>query len=464
MYGGYSMLRRILAGCIAAVLTLSLTACSSGDTESVRAGQRDTNPDKGLAVMGETVKYDPNHLVNDGELVSLDWWVWDKPELFGKFAEAYEKIHPNVTINMINNPWNGYWTKLPLSLQKGQKGPTIFNLHNSYQDLILNYMAPYDVPMEELEKDFPTSKSHDIGGKVYYTDYGLMTSAIYYNKDMWMAAGLTDEDIPKTWEEFAKVAQKLTIRDNNKLVQAGFNFNNEFHNMMTGLHYQYGQNLFEENGKDVTLSNEAAIKSAQMLLDFYEKDQVGDKDFGTDSSQSFGQGQSAMVYKWGHFYGYMSSNYPDIKYGTFEIPTIDGNPYAYDRYNGESTPGINKNASPAQMETAQDFIRFFLANTDLQKELCLNYSLIPANNALKEDPKLNENPAVQAVSGNIERYCWPGPMPSTIENNLKVAGEDILYNGKEIAKALKTAEDIVNVDLANQDFTSTESLYKYYKK
>lgn len=160
----------------------------------------------------------------------------------------------------------------------------------------------------------------------------------------------------------------------------------------------------------------------------------------------------------------MSSNYPDIEYGSFEIPTVDGDPYAFDRYNGESTPGINKNATEAQLEVAQDFIKFYMANSDLQKELCLNYSLIPANNALSDDADLNKNPAVQAVSENIDRYCWPGPMPSTVENNLKIAGEDIFYNGKSIEDTLQTAEDIVNVDLANQDFTSAESLYKYYKK
>ena len=65
------------------------------------------------------VTYDPNHLVNDGKPVELDWWLWDAPELFGSIAKEYEKIHPNVKINIINNPWDGFWTKLPLALQKG---------------------------------------------------------------------------------------------------------------------------------------------------------------------------------------------------------------------------------------------------------------------------------------------------------------------------------------------------------
>ena len=54
-------------------------------------------------------------------------------------------------------------------------------------------------------------------------------------------------------------------------------------------------------------------------------------------------------------------------------------------------------------------------------------------------------------------------MPATLETNLKIAGEDILYNGKDMEKALKTANDIINEDLANQDFTASENLYAFYK-
>ena len=42
--------------------------------------------------------------------------------------KSNEKIHPNVKINIINNPWDGFWTKLPLALQKGSEGPTLFNV------------------------------------------------------------------------------------------------------------------------------------------------------------------------------------------------------------------------------------------------------------------------------------------------------------------------------------------------
>lgn len=457
------MWRKVTAICLAVSMMVLTCACGKSGTVTYK-GETDTNPDKGLEVMGDHVTYDPNHLVNDGDPIELDWWLWDAPDLFGSIAEEYEKIHPNVTIHIINNPWDGFWTKLPLALQKGEDGPTLFNVHNSYQHLLLNYMEPYDIDIQDLEADFFTAKSHEIDGKIYYMDFGIMTGAIYYNKDMWAAAGLTEEDIPKTWDEFREVAKKLTIMEDGKMVQAGFNFNGDFENLMQGVPYQYGDTIFDETGTVPRLTQEGQIETAQMFLDFYEKDHVGDKDFGTDAAQSFGQGQSAMVYRWGHFYGYMETNYPDINYGTFEIPTVTEDPFAYDRYNGESTPGINKNATPEQKEVAQDFIRFYLANLEKQKELCMNYSLFPSNNALRDDKDLLKNPAIQAVSEHIDNYIWPGAMPATLGDNLKIACQDMMYNNTPVEEALQNAEDIVKVDLSNQEFVASENLYYRYSE
>ncbi|MCI5870362.1 MAG: extracellular solute-binding protein [Dorea sp.] len=457
------MWRKVTAICLAVSMMVLTCACGKSGTVTYK-GETDTNPDKGLEVMGDHVTYDPNHLVNDGDPIELDWWLWDAPDLFGSIAEEYEKIHPNVTIHIINNPWDGFWTKLPLALQKGEDGPTLFNVHNSYQHLLLNYMEPYDIDIQDLEEDFFTAKSHEIDGKIYYMDFGIMTGAIYYNKDMWAAAGLTEEDIPKTWDEFREVAKKLTIMEDGKMVQAGFNFNGDFENLMQGVPYQYGDTIFDETGTVPRLTQEGQIETAQMFLDFYEKDHVGDKDFGTDAAQSFGQGQSAMVYRWGHFYGYMETNYPDINYGTFEIPTATEDPFAYDRYNGESTPGINKNATPEQKEVAQDFIRFYLANQEKQKELCMNYSLFPSNNALRDDKDLLKNPAIQAVSEHIDNYIWPGAMPATLGDNLKIACQDMMYNNTPVEEALQNAEDIVKVDLSNQEFVASENLYYRYSE
>ena len=211
----------------------------------------------GAETLGGAVQYDPAQPVNNGEPISIEFWYWTGAEnLFKSVVEQYTAIHPNVTVTLVENPWDDYWTKLPLALQ-GKDGPAIFNVHNSHHENLIGYMAPYDIALEDLEKDFVGVSAHVIDGKVYYTDYGLMTATMYYNKAMWEAAGLTDADIPTTWDAFREVAKKLTIRDEKGgLVQAGFSFNGGAQSDVLGMQYQYGQNLFTADNK-VSFNNEA---------------------------------------------------------------------------------------------------------------------------------------------------------------------------------------------------------------
>ena len=134
---------------LAGAAALALTACTGKDTQELsssgQTGVTDTQADKGMEVMGDCVTYDPNHLVNNGEPISLDWWIWTSEDTFKAIAQAYEEIHPNVSIQVIYNPWDGYFTKLPLSLQKKEDGPTLFNIHNSYDSLLAGYLEPYDI-------------------------------------------------------------------------------------------------------------------------------------------------------------------------------------------------------------------------------------------------------------------------------------------------------------------------------
>ena len=82
---------------------------------------------------------------------------------------------------------------------------------------------------------------------------------------MWKEAGLTEDDIPKTWDEMIEVAKKLTIKDGDKIVQAGLNFNNDFHqNYLLGLNYQLGENLFQEEDRKSTRLNSSHPSSSRM--------------------------------------------------------------------------------------------------------------------------------------------------------------------------------------------------------
>lgn len=444
-------------------LVLSLVACNGTPTPTAAATpEMSESTGETLPVMGNVIQYDPNQPVNNGEDITVELWYWTgAANMFQDLADQYMAIHPNVTVNLVENPWEDYWTKLPLALQ-GDDGPAIFNIHNSKHDILIGYLAPYDIPVEDLEAEFVGASGHVIDGKIYYTDYGLMTATMYYNTDMWAAAGLTDADIPTTWDEFRDVAKQLTIRDENgDLVQAGFSYNGGIQGDVLGMNYQYGQNLFTAGNK-VSLNNDAMKAVIQRLKDLYEVDGVGDYNFGNNSGDNFGQGSIAMYLGWGFMTNVLKQNFPDTSFNCFEIPIpTEEIPYAFHRYNGESTFGVNKNAPADQQAVAQDIIRFFLANDSVQKEFCLANAVFPMKITLQNDADLLSIPSIAVLAEHIDRYIWPGAMPSTVEDNMKIALEDIFYNNVDITTALTAAETAINEDLANSDFVSQEPMYKY---
>lgn len=455
------MRKRVIVAALAAMMAVTgLAGCGGSGTGKEEAKKNIEVPTEPF---GDTIKYDPSVEINGGKDITVELWEWGSDELFQEIIDGYTAIHPNVTINLVNNPWEDYWTKLPLALD-GENGPAIFNIHNSYHENLINYMAPLEIPLEDLQADFTGVDAHVIDGEVYYIDYGMMTGSVYYNKDMWEAAGLTEADIPKTWDEMREVAKKLTIKEGDTLIQAGLNFNDDFHqNYLLGLNYQLGENLFEEDGVTPKVNSDAMKQVMQMLVDMYEVDGIGSKDFGEKGADSFGQGQSAMVIQWGHYYNTLQTTWSDINFGVFEIPTFDGNPYAYNRYNGESTFGVNKNAPEDQQAVAQDFIKYFLANDDAQVAFNLAMSTFPAKKSLADNEKILENPSLKVLAEHIDHYIWPGPMPATMETSLKKAGQDIFFNGVDIDTALNEAQQNIIKDMKNSDFKSVENLYAYAK-
>jgi multiple sugar transport system substrate-binding protein len=413
---------------------------------------------------GQGFSYDATQSVNGGKPIELEFWTWGTLDLFKELGGEYTKAHPNVTFKFVENGWDDYWTKLPLAIKSGT-GPDCFNFHNSKEDTMLQYMAPYAMDVAQLRASYMGIDSHLKSGKLYYTDYGFMTGAIYYNKKLWKEAGLTERDVPKTWTDFVKVARKLTKYDaKGNIAQAGFNYNGNYQAIIEGLDYQKGQLLFKSDKKTVDFDNPATVANTKFLLDLYQIEKVGSKDFGTDSGQSFGQGNTAMVYEWGWFKNYLPENFPDLEWGVFNTPSpySDKKPFAYDRYNGESTFGINKFAKPEKQAVAQDFVKFFMADERMLEKFCLMFGTFPAKMSMNGDPAIQADPLMKELSKIIDRTIWPGVIPSPIEDNLKRTIQDILYNGMSVESAVQKTQKQMTRDLAQSTFVSVESQYKYF--
>lgn len=450
---------------MAATVCIMATATGCGAPGS--HGVVDTQADKGLAVMGDHVTYDPNHLVNDGQPIEIGYWSWGdaSTDPVIDMLHAYEKIHPNVKVKVSYVAWADYWVKTPLSLKGNRNAPVLFNVHNSQDALLRPHMEAYDIDLKDLEADYTNVETHVVDGKVTYIDSVINTGNIYYNKDLWAEAGLTEDDIPQTWDELIEVAKKLTKFDGDSMVQAGFNLNgeNDYSGLWQGLNYQRGALMFKKDGVTANYDSEATKENLAFIRDMYEKDKIASVKFGDDSGQSFGNGQTAMVYAWGAYQGTLAQKYPDVNYGVFPTPTFTTDtPFAYDRYNGESTPGINRHQSDEQKAVAQDFIRFLLANDDYIRIAVKLQNSFPGKKSLQDDPDILSNPVMAAIKPRLGRLIWPGPAPATLESSPRIAFQNVLQNHQKIDTAVASAQAQIETDMKDSDFTSVESMYAHY--
>lgn len=462
-------LRRIGAAFASVVLLLSpLGGCAGADD-----GVTDAHADKGLPVIGDAVRYDPNHLVNGGRPITLQYWSWHGADEDPVVAmiDGYRRIHPNVTIEPVTAGWYDYWTKLPIAL-RGGNGPALFAIQNAYDAFIRPNAADYAIDVHDLERDYTTADVHVQDGAVKYIDSVIDTGNIYYNKKIWREAGLTEADIPKTWDEFRRVAQRLTVYedgssggDGARMTQAGFVINAISYALFYGaLNYQQGELLFKDDGTTPNYDNPVTAGNMRFVKDLYDRYHVGSLTLSENCVRTFGLGKAAMTYGWGWYEDSFTRYYPDLEYGIFPtpVPSADETPFAYDRYNGQATPGINAHASAEQQAVAQDFVRYLLADDDYIRRCVDANNAFPAKRSLADDPKILAKPVMKAIAPRVERLIWPGPMPDAMDSDARKAFENVFYNGMPIAQALERAQRTMAADLRSSGFRSVENRYRFY--
>ena len=105
-------------------------------------------------------------------------------------------------------------------------------------------------------------------GKYYMLPYGNMTSVIFYNPEILKKYGYTGRDIPKTWDEFLSMAQKMTDLGKG---QPGFAINgNHFPGIVDAVLYQKG-GYFYKNNEEVMLDTQALREALEFNRDLYDK-------------------------------------------------------------------------------------------------------------------------------------------------------------------------------------------------
>jgi multiple sugar transport system substrate-binding protein len=178
-------------------------------------------------------------------------------------------------------------------------------------------LAAYGDSMPNKSDFYPNLlESFTSEGKVYCVPKDFSTLALEINTEMWSKAGLTDADVPTTWDQLETVAKKLTTGGVTGLV-----FSDTL-DRLDAFMRQAGGTLLNEDGTQFTADspqNLAGLQYVQKLaregvLKFPKQVDTG---WG---GEAIGKGKAAMTIEGNWIVGGVKNDYPKLRYKVVPLP------------------------------------------------------------------------------------------------------------------------------------------------
>jgi multiple sugar transport system substrate-binding protein len=270
---GPSMTRKLSALLSAAMLVAAASACSSAT--SAAGGGDPTGP------------------------VTLTYGIWDpnqKPAM-QQIVNAFEKLHPNITVDVELTPNADYWNKLQTEAASGT-APDVFWMSTTRIGLYAGQgqLLPLSDRSGFDNSPFPKTLNtiYTVNGKQYGMPKDYDTVGLWYNKKLFDAAGVKYPTASWTWQDVIDASKKLTDPGKGTWGIASPDWTQE--NLYNDI-YQAGGWVISPDKKSSGFTDAKTLAGIQYALDFitkYKTSPTAQQMTDTDPSQLFASGKVAM--------------------------------------------------------------------------------------------------------------------------------------------------------------------------
>jgi multiple sugar transport system substrate-binding protein len=163
--------------------------------------------------------------------VTISMMMWGDPaelDVWKQIVADFHTANPDITVNVDVSDWDSYWTKLKTLLSAGTP-PDVFAmdapLYLDYQSrgVLLNLQPYLDKNPDMLKGVYPqTLEAYKTPDGMYGLPRDFQTIVLFYNKDMFDAAGVAYPTGDWTYDDLRTAAKQLTITDSDgKVTQFG---------------------------------------------------------------------------------------------------------------------------------------------------------------------------------------------------------------------------------------------------
>lgn len=430
---------------IAALLTIAaigLAGCGTGAKKEEAPKTTDNAPAKTVALnfyfpiaVGGSVQKDIEAMVNDFNTANPTIKV--TPTFAGNYQETMTKVQadkPEVAVLQATD---------------------VFTLTD--MDLIApidEYIAADKDGKAYMDDMVPAFMGNSkLNGKTWAVPFQRSTVVLYYNKDLFKAAGLDPEKPPKTWAELVEYGKKLTKPDGS---QWGLEISSDGNTAWSysSFFYQNGAVPSGPNG-DTVAFNSPEVKGAMdfiMSLSKTEKIMPSGTIAWNNIVTDLVSGKAAMVYHTTGSIGALKSKMDPAKIGVAVLPA--------GKKGGSPTGGGNiyiLKTSKEKQEAAWKFVRFVTEPQRVAKWSATT-GYVPYRKSALEDKAWKD-----AVAGF---YGYGVAVDAANSANAEIAS----HNNQQVLKALNdqlqaivtgTADVKAGLDKAQAD---SETILKPFKK
>lgn len=406
------------------VAALTLTACS-GDADDPSDEPADT-------------------AAPETEVVELTMWTGFTGGDRGAYEDliaAFNASHDTIQVTMDVQPWDTIAQSLPAAWATGQ-APDLatpnFDPNIIAQYLETESLLPLDAIGDgedqiNVDKLVPAAiEAFTVDGTLYAVPANVTTLQLYYNKDLFEAAGI--DGPPATVEEFRAAAVQLT-GDGVYGLSIG---ERETIQMWPILQWLDGADIVDDKACSV-LDSDASIASLTTWAALAQDGVMPVGLTGAESDSLFSAGQAAMQLNgpWAAA-GYLEAG---INLGVAPVPTgVDGDVTL------ASTVPLAISASTEHPAEAQQFLAWWTGQ-EAQRQFALASGFPPVRTDLADDAELNANEIVSAFAAALPSarlYLQGVPNASQVDAEAYIPLIAEITRGADVATATAAASATLN--------------------
>jgi len=388
------------------------------------------------------------------EIVYWQYFYETKKDTVDTLIGLFEAENPDIKVTQQTFPYEQYNTKVASSVPSGE-GPNVINLYYGWLPKYIDsgYLQPLPESVfspERIQSEFfSLVDAAKFNGSYYALPTAVRSLALFWNKDLFKAAGLDPETPPKTVEELIEFAKLLTKTDKQgNYLQTGFTLELRaqlHHWLREVLIRQYGGTPYNEDSTQVTYNSQAGYDAFKFFTDLETVEKIGMPNFMTDDVTAFKSGMMGMTID-GSFRLGTFDKIDTLNYGVTELPSMNGEKYNFASFWAN---GITSFTEGKELEASLKFLDFLTSETAMSMWL-KNVGELPAKKALAVKDEYSNDPKYGPFIKGLEYATATKFIDESSQRQVWIdAYDQVILNGMSIKDAVTAAAETEQAVLDN---------------